>query len=127
MYFCYKKKIHYSFVAAIARVKHALDAEGFGVLTEIDARATFKKKMDIDFMNYVILGACNPPLAHMALLAEKEVGLLLPCNLIVYEEDEDVYVSIIKPTVALGLIKNKELKAIAEEAEKKLKKVVKSI
>ncbi len=83
----FSKKVNYGFDEAIERVIEELKKEGFGILSEIDVKATLKKKMDIDFPNYKILGACNPPLAHKALSAEPEIGLLLPCNVIVYENN----------------------------------------
>ena len=91
----FSKKVNYGFDEAIERVTEELKKEGFGILSEIDVKATLKKKMDIDFPNYKILGACNPPLAHKALSAEPEIGLLLPCNVIVYENNNEVSVSAI--------------------------------
>ena len=103
--------------AAIERVTAELKSEGFGVLTTIDVKATMKAKLDVDFKRYVILGACNPPLAHRALSTEEEVGLLLPCNVIVYEADEGgTVVSIVDPIVMLGAGLNPALSPVAEEA-----------
>jgi uncharacterized protein (DUF302 family) len=110
---------------AVSRVTNALKEEGFGVLTEIDVRATLKKKLNVDFRKYVILGACNPPYAYRTLQTDLDVGLLLPCNVIVYETDEKkVFVSAINPVSALDVIKNEQLRRIAEEVSEKLKKVV---
>jgi uncharacterized protein (DUF302 family) len=114
-----------SYEDAISKVTDALKEEGFGVLTEIDVRATLKKKLDVDFRKYVILGACNPPYAHQTLQADLDVGLLLPCNVIVYEtDDKKTYVSAINPVSALEVIKNEKLRKIAKEVSEKLRKVI---
>ncbi len=114
-----------SYEDAISKITEALKEEGFGVLTEIDVKATLKKKMGVDFRKYVILGACNPPYAHRTLQADLDVGLLLPCNVIVYEtDDKKAYVSAINPVSALEVIKKEELRNIAQEVSQKLKKVV---
>ncbi len=110
---------------AISKITDALKEEGFGVLTEIDVKATLKKKLGVDFRKYVILGACNPPYAHRTLQADLNVGILLPCNVIVYEtDDQKTCVSAINPVDALEVIKKEELRKIAEEVSEKLKKVV---
>jgi len=114
-----------SYEDAISKVVDALQGEGFGVLTEIDVKATLKKKLDREFRKYVILGACNPPYAHRSLEADLDVGLLLPCNVIVYEtDDKRSYVSAINPISALEVIKSEELRTIAEEISGKLKRVI---
>jgi len=114
-----------SYEDAVSKVTNALKEEGFGVLTEIDVRATLKKKLDVDFRKYVILGACNPPYAYRTLQTDLDVGLLLPCNVIVYETDEKkAFVSAINPVSALDVIKNEHLRRIAEEVSGKLKRVV---
>ena len=95
---------------AVEAATSALKAEGFGVLTEIDVKATLKKKLDADFRKYVILGTCNPPLAHNALSTDLERGLLLPCNVIVYEEGDGSVVSAIDPVAAMGIVDRPELK-----------------
>ena len=82
----YKKQVDMSYDAAVQNTRDELQKEGFGILTEIDVKATLKKKLDVDYDKYIILGACNPPFAYKALQAEKEIGLLLPCNVIVYED-----------------------------------------
>ncbi len=120
----YSKELNLAFSEAIEKTKAELAKEGFGILTEIDVKATLKKKLNIDYENYIILGACNPPFAHKALEAEKEIGLLLPCNVIVYENKGKVIVSAILPKVAMAMVENSLLAAIAEEIEKKLKKVI---
>jgi uncharacterized protein (DUF302 family) len=113
---------------AVKNVTAALKGEGFGVLTEIDVKATLKKKLDIDFRPYVILGACNPPLAYRALTAEREIGLLLPCNVIVYEQDDgSTVVSALNPMVALGVVDNPELEDVAAEVTKKLRWVIETL
>ena len=127
MIYGYKKQVNLSYEEAIDRTIDGLNKEGFGVLTEIDVKATLKKKLDVDFDKYLILGACNPPMAYKALSLERDIGLMLPCNVIVYEKDNAVYVSAILPSVAMGMIKNDKLKCVAEEVEKKLKKVVDSL
>ncbi len=107
--------------AVLARVPDALATEGFGVLTEIDVKATLKKKIDVDFRRYKILGACNPPFAHKVLLADLEVGLLLPCNVLVYElDDGKTMVSAIDPIKMMAGNDNTEMATIAEEVRGKL-------
>jgi uncharacterized protein (DUF302 family) len=109
---------------AIARVTEGLKLEGFGVLTEIDVRATLKKKLDVDFRPYIILGACNPALAHRALSAAPEVGLLLPCNVTVSETDAaHSLVHLVDPLAMLSVVEGAELRAIADEARAKLQRV----
>jgi len=124
MKYGYKKQVNLSFVKAIDKVKDELAKSGFGILTEIDVKTTLKKKLDIDYDNYIILGACNPSFAYKALQAEKDIGLLLPCNVIVYEDADKVYVSAILPTIAMGMVKNSSLESIAKSVEEKLKRAV---
>ncbi len=113
------------FEAARERAIAALKREGFGVLTEIDVKATMKQKLDVDFRRYVILGACNPPLAHQALSAETEIGLLLPCNLIVYEKDPgSSVVAAIDPNVQFGKLGRADLASVAAEVRAKLMRVL---
>ena len=111
------------FDEAVARTKAALKDEGFGVLSEIDIRATMREKLDLDFEPYVILGACNPQLAHRALQAEHELGLLLPCNVIVHEHDGRSAVSIVDPATMLGVVDNPALRQVADEAKARLERV----
>ncbi len=113
------------FDTAIQRVTDALKAEGFGVLTEIDVKATLKKKMDVDFRPYKILGACNPPLAHRALTADSQIGLLLPCNVVVAQGEEEgvIDVSIVDPISMLGVVTNPDVEPVAKEARAKLERV----
>jgi len=117
-----------SFENAVDRIKDALKEEGFGVLTEIDVKTTFKKKLNKDFRKYVILGACNPPFAFRTLETDLDVGLLLPCNVIVYETDEKkAYIAAINPVSALKVINTENLKQIAKEVSGKLEKVIEKV
>ncbi len=127
MSYGYKKQLDIPFEEAVEKTKKALAEEGFGILTEIDVKTTLKNKINVDYEEYVILGACNPPFAYKALQAEKEIGLLLPCNVIVYKEGDSVFVSAVVPTVAMGMIKNDELAKIAIEVEEKLKRAIDNI
>ena len=127
MKYGYKRKVPLPFREAAERTKTELAKEGFGVLTEIDVKATLKKKLSVDYENYLILGACNPRIALRALQAEKDIGLIMPCNVIVYEENGNVYVSAMLPTVAMAMIENPSLADIAKTAEEKLKTVVNNI
>lgn len=112
---------------AVERTKAALQAEGFGILTEIDIKATLKQKLNADFRKYVILGACNPPLAHRALWTELEIGLLLPCNVIVYEEDGGAVVSAIDPLAAMSIAESPALEEVATTVNAKLRRVVETL
>jgi len=127
MKYAYSKKINLSFDETIKKLREKLQEVGFGVLTEIDVKATMKKKLNIDYDNYLILGACNPPFAHKALQSEKEIGLLLPCNIIVYEDNGEVYVSTILPTVSMNMVENDNLEEIAKEIESKLISVIDAV
>jgi uncharacterized protein (DUF302 family) len=108
---------------ALARVTDALKQEGFGILTQIDVKDTLKKKLDVDFRPYLILGACNPTLAHRALTTDAQVGLLLPCNIVVQQADGDVLVSIADPRAMFTVSDNPALAPIVAEAEEKLRRV----
>jgi|SRR6187455_1753983 len=114
---------------ALTRTTEALKAEGFGVLTTIDVQQTLKQKLDQDFRKYAILGACNPPLAHRALRAELEIGLLLPCNVIVYETTPGrSTVAAMAPIAALGIVgDNGELQEVAREADRRLRRALASL
>lgn len=117
-------QLHTSFEQAIEQVTAALKTQGFGVLTEIDIKDTFKKKLDVDFRPYKILGACNPNLSYRALNATPEVGLLLPCNVTVAQAAEGIVeVSLVNPLVMLGVISQPELQLVAAEAQARLEKV----
>lgn len=116
------------FDTAIQRVTEALKAEGFGVLTEINVQETLKKKLDVDFHPYKILGACNPSLAHRALTIDPQVGLLLPCNIVVSQtEAGTVDVSLIDPISMLGVVKSDELETVAQEARVRLERVAQAL
>ena len=116
------------FETALDRVTEALKSEGFGVLTEIDVRATLKNKLDVDFRPYKILGACNPPLAYRALSNAPEVGLLLPCNVTVsLEDDGRVLVSLVNPMSMMGVLGGSELEAVADEAGERLERVARAL
>jgi uncharacterized protein (DUF302 family) len=127
MEYGYKRKVGMSYDNALKKLREELPGEGFGVLTEIDVKATLKKKLDVDFDKYIILGTCNPPFAYQALQAEKDIGLLLPCNIIVYEDAGEVYISAIVPTVAMSMVDNEKLSGVAVAVEAKLKKVIDDI
>lgn len=116
-------KLNMSFEEAIEEVTKALKVEGFGVLTEIDVKTTLREKLDVDFRPYKILGACNPPLAYRALQAAPEVGMLLPCNVTVSQENDYCQVSLVDPIAMLDLVENPVLKPIAKEAREKLERV----
>ncbi|MEJ2505983.1 MAG: DUF302 domain-containing protein [Ignavibacteriaceae bacterium] len=127
MQYGFSKTIDLSFENTIEKVIEELKKEGFGVLTTIDVKETLKKKIDVDFKKYTILGACNPPLAHKALQAEEEIGLLLPCNVIVYEKDNKTAVSVFNPGLMSQVVDNKNLKPVADEVQEKLKRVLNNI
>ena len=121
-----KKTLALPIDEADARVRAALQAEGFGVLTEIDVHATLKAKLDVDFRPYRILGACNPPLAHQALSAETDIGLLLPCNVVVYEGDEpgETVVSVLDPEVQLSMTGRDDIAPLAREVRARMERVL---
>jgi uncharacterized protein (DUF302 family) len=128
MSYYFSKELDMPFDEAIAHVMEALKVEGFGILTEIDVKATLKKKLDADFRNYRILGACNPPFAYQALLAEDKIGTMLPCNVIVQErEGGGVEVAAIDPIASMASVENAGLGAVAQEVQAKLKRVVDSL
>lgn len=117
----------HGYTDAVALTRDALAAEGFGVLTEIDVQATMKAKLDVDGEPYVILGACNPPLAHRALTAEPEIGALLPCNVVVYVADGVTHVSAIDAERMLSIVDRNDLESIAAEVRSRLERVITSI
>lgn len=119
------KTVNVPFEAALQRVTAELQKEGFGVLTEIDVKATLKKKLDADMPPYRILGACNPPLAHRALIAEPQIGLLLPCNVVVREDGKGkVHVEFMDPNAVLDLVNKPEITKVAAEVRERLMKVM---
>jgi uncharacterized protein (DUF302 family) len=128
MDYYFSKTIDQSFDNAIQKVTEALKTEGFGILTEIDVKATLKKKINVDFYNYKILGACNPPFAYKALLAEDKIGTMLPCNVIVQEKvSGQVEVTAVDPSASMLAIENKDLQNIATEIRTRLKKVIENL
>ncbi len=116
-----------TYAEAVERVTEALAAEGFGVLTTIDVRETFRKKLDLDFRPYLIMGACNPQLAHRALTDEPSIGLLLPCNVVVEETASGVEVSMARPQAMLGIAESAALQAVADEAEERLSRALQNV
>jgi uncharacterized protein (DUF302 family) len=128
MSYYFSKTVELPFEEAIACLTEELKKEGFGVLTEIDVKATLKKKLDVDFRNYRILGACNPPFAYKALQAEPQIGLMLPCNVVVQEgEDGQTVVSAIDPLASMQAVENGSLGEVAEQVKAKLKQVIESM
>ncbi|WP_366183305.1 DUF302 domain-containing protein [Flavobacterium ovatum] len=128
MEYYFSKTINDSFENAIQKVTEALKEEGFGILTEIDLKATLKKKLDVDFYNYTILGACNPHAAYKALLAEDKIGTMLPCNVIVQEKVKgQVEVSAVDPAASMQAVENDALGEIAIEIREKLQKVIQNL
>ena len=128
MAYYFNKTLKVSFDEAVARVKDELKKEGFGILTEIDVQDTLKKKLNVDFRKYRILGACNPPSAYQALQAEDKIGTMLPCNVVVQELAQgNVEVAAIDPIASMQAIKNPKLQGIAEQVQAKLKKVIESL
>ena len=124
----FRATLNVPYEQAVEKATAALKEEGFGVLTEIDVKATLKKKLDANFRRYVILGACNPNLAYQALQNELEIGLLLPCNVIVYETEENrSVVSIVDPISILGVAKSPKLDAVAQEARTRLQRVIETL
>lgn len=123
--YAYRIDVSADFDTVVRVVTDKLGDEGFGVLTEIDVKATLKKKLDVDFRRYQILGACNPPLAHRALLAEEDIGLLLPCNVIVAElDDNKTRLAAVDPQAAMAVSGSEKLRPIAEEVGMKLQRVM---
>ncbi len=128
MSYYFSQKIRGSFDEVREKVIASLKEEGFGILTEIDVKQTLKKKLDVDFHNYKILGACNPPFAYKALQAEDKIGTMLPCNVIVQEEKEgEIEVAAVDPVASMKAIDNPDLFGIAQQVRDKLKKVVMSL
>lgn len=127
MQYGFSKTVDMPFEQAIEKVTAELKKEGFGVLTYIDVKETLKQKINVDFKKYTILGACNPPIAHRALQEEEELGLLLPCNVIVYEKDNTTRVSIFDPMVMTWILENDQMKPIATEVQEKLQRVLEAV
>ena len=127
MQYGFSKTVDMSYEQTIEKVTAELKKEGFGVLTSIDVKETLKQKINVDFKKYTILGACNPAIAHRALQEEEDLGLLLPCNVIVYEKDGKTRVSIFDPMVMTWIMENDNMKPIATEVQEKLQRVLKAI
>jgi uncharacterized protein (DUF302 family) len=123
----FSKSVDLSFEQTIDKITEELKKEGFGVLTSIDVKETLKKKINVDFKKYTILGACNPPIAHKALLEEEELGLLLPCNIIVYEKDDQTIVSVFDPMIMTKVIDNEKIVPVAGQVKEKLERVLQSV
>jgi uncharacterized protein (DUF302 family) len=123
-----RRVVEMPYEAALERVRETLGSEGFGILTEIDIREKLKEKLDIDYRRYIILGACNPPLAHRALEAEADIGLLLPCNVIVYDLDgEQSVVAALDPAGMVEMTGNSGLREIASEARGRLERAINAV
>lgn len=128
MKYYFNKTIKGTFEEVIEKVTQGLKDEGFGILTEIDVTATLKKKLDVDFKKYRILGACNPPYAHKALLAEDKIGTMLPCNVIVQEIEAGIIeVAAVNPMASMQVVENEKLKDVANEITSMLENVIKKI
>ncbi|HEY6437232.1 MAG TPA: DUF302 domain-containing protein [Ignavibacteriaceae bacterium] len=123
----FSKTVDMPYDQTIEKVTAELKKEGFGVLTSIDMKETLKQKINVDFKKYAILGACNPPIAHRALQEEEDIGLLLPCNVIVYEKDGKTKISIFDPMVITWIMENDNMKPIASEVQERLQRVLKAI
>lgn len=125
MTYYFSKKLSVPFDQVIDQVTEALKRQGFGILTEIDVKATLKKKLDVDFRNYRILGACNPPFAYQALQAEDKIGVMLPCNVIVQEmKSGGIEVAAVDPVASMKAIENPELTGVADQVQAKLRSVI---
>jgi uncharacterized protein (DUF302 family) len=127
MSYYFSKKTALGFEVAIEKVTEGLKSEGFGILTEIDVKETLKKKLDVDFRPYRILGACNPPFAYKALQAEEKVGIMLPCNVIVQEKENGVEIAAVDPVASMLAIDNPKLSEIATEIQERLHRVIDSL
>jgi len=123
------RTVRLPYETAVARIREELQKEGFGVLTEIDVKATMKKKLDVEFRPYVILGACSPPIAHQALTAERDIGLLLPCNVVVYQEDDPgtSVVAVLDPVEQLSLTGRSDIRPLAEQVKAKLMRALEAV
>jgi len=127
MQYGFSKTVDMPYEQTIEKVTAELKKEGFGVLTSIDVKETLKQKINVDFKKYAILGACNPPIAHRALQEEEELGLLLPCNVVVYEKDNKTRVSFFDPMVMTWIMENDNIKPIATEVQERLQRVLASV
>lgn len=127
MSYGFSKQVTATFDATVEKVTTELQKEGFGVLTTIDVKETLKKKLNVDFKKYKILGACNPPFAHKALQAEEQIGLLLPCNVVVYEKDGSSVVAAFDPISMSRVMDNPAVQPIAEEMKRRLERVIAAV
>lgn len=127
MSYGFSKTVELTYEKAIEKVTEELKKEGFGVLTTIDVKETLKKKLNVDFSKYIILGACNPPFSYQALQAEEQVGLLLPCNVIVYEKEGKTVVAAFDPMSMMKVLDNKAMESVAAQVKKKLERVIQAI
>jgi len=128
MKYYFEKTVNYSFEDAVERVTEELKKEGFGILSEIDVAETMKKKLDVDFRKYIILGACNPPFAYKALQAEDKIGAMLPCNVVVQQiSDTQTEIAAVDPVASMQAIQNEQISEIANEIRSKLEKVIHSL
>ena len=127
MAYSFSKSVDMSFDATVEKVTAELQKEGFGVLTTIDVKETLKKKLNVDFKKYKILGACNPPFAHTVLQADEEIGLFLPCNVVVYERDGQSVVAAFNPMAMAGMVENPAVGSIAAEVKQRLERVVAAV
>lgn len=123
----FRREVEMSFSEAVGRIRLELQKEGFGVLTEIDVKETLKRKLDVDFDEYVILGACNPPFAFKALQVERDMGLMLPCNVVVYVQGGRTFIASISPTTQMRKTGNDALGEVAAEVESKLRRVIENV
>jgi uncharacterized protein (DUF302 family) len=123
----FTKELNIPYGKVVELVRNSLKKEEFGILTEIDVQGKMKEKLGIDMKKYIILGACNPPNAYKAILAEENIGLMLPCNVIVYEKGGKTVLSVIRPTVAMQIVDNLELQKAAQAVEEQLKKAFEAI
>lgn len=127
MKYGFSKITNYGFEQAIEKVTDELKKEGFGILSSIDFKDTLKKKIDVDFKKYTVLGACNPKLAIDALMAEEELGLFLPCNVLIYEKDNKTVISIFDPMIMTMFVDNPGIKNVAKEVKNKLEKILAAV
>lgn len=127
MKYGFSKITNYGFEQAIEKVTNELKKEGFGILSSIDFKDTLKKKIDVDFKKYTVLGACNPKLAIDALMAEEELGLFLPCNVLIYEKDNKTVISIFDPMIMTMFVDNPGIKNVAKEVKNKLEKILAAV
>jgi len=127
MMYGFSKSTDLLFDDAVIKVTEELKKEGFGVLTSIDVQETMKKKLNVDFPKYIILGACNPPFAYQALQAEEEIGLLLPCNVIVFEKKGKITIAVFDPMAMMNIVKNSAVLRVAKEMKERLERVIAAV